>query len=203
MHGMINRAFRGFVTETYGQPAWQAIMRDGNLPPGAFEAILTYDLDTTTAMLAAAASVLRRPREQLLEDFGHALVSHPERQVLRRLLRFSGTGFADFLLGLDELPGRARLALPDLTVPTLEIEEEAADRVILRLGAAIPGAGHVMLGLLRAMADDYGALVLLDHLGSDGGCEVIAVQLTDLAHADGRRFDLAAPGPATGAEGRA
>jgi hypothetical protein len=47
-----------------------------------------------------------------------------------------------------------------------------------------------MMGLLRAMADDYGALVLMDTLANDGGAEVIQIQLLDQRHSKGRQFDL-------------
>jgi hypothetical protein len=46
--------------------------------------------------------------------------------------------------------------------------------------------------MLRAMADDYGALVLLDHRGADSKRAVIEVRLLDPAFADGRSFDLCA-----------
>ena len=56
----------------------------------------------------------------------------------------------------------------------------------------IEGAGHVIVGLLRALADDYGALVVLEHLGTDQGRECISVHLLDQDHWSGKRFSLAA-----------
>jgi hypothetical protein len=56
----------------------------------------------------------------------------------------------------------------------------------------VQGGGHVMLGLLRAMADDYGALVLLDHQGMTEGAEVISIHILEQSFAEGRRFELAA-----------
>jgi hypothetical protein len=49
-----------------------------------------------------------------------------------------------------------------------------------------------MVGLLRAMADDYGALAVLEHLGDEPGCgeEVVAIHLLESRFAEGRRFDL-------------
>ena len=54
----------------------------------------------------------------------------------------------------------------------------------------MPGVGHLIVGLLRAMADDYGALVLLEHRGVADGGEQVAVTLLDQSYAAGRRFDL-------------
>lgn len=191
MHGLINRAFQCFLTDTFGAPVWAAVAREAGCPADGFEAMLTYDAAETEALVAAAVAVLRRPREALLEDFGHYFVSHPNREALRRLLRFGGVGFADFLLGIEDLPGRARLALPDLDLPQFDLRDEAENQFLLSCTAPLPGTGHVILGLLRAMADDYGALVLLDHMGGGDGREEISVQLLDISHAEGRRFDLA------------
>ncbi len=57
----------------------------------------------------------------------------------------------------------------------------------------VDGAGFIVAGLLRAMADDYGALVLLDHLGREGAYEVISLHLLDQSYTEGKRFDLALP----------
>jgi hypothetical protein len=49
----------------------------------------------------------------------------------------------------------------------------------------------VGVGLLRAMADDYGALVVIDHAGPAPGGERVSIQLLDHQFATGRRFTLA------------
>jgi hypothetical protein len=51
----------------------------------------------------------------------------------------------------------------------------------------------VIVGLLRAMADDYGALVLLEHIGADEEGETVSIHLLETRFSTGRRFDLAAP----------
>ncbi len=75
------------------------------------------------------------------------------------MLRFGGVTFVDFLHSLEDLPDRGRLALPDLDLPELHITDHGPDFFTLKCRAELTGAGHVMVGLLRAMADDYGALV--------------------------------------------
>ena len=109
----------------------------------------------------------------------------------RRLLRFGGVTFADFLHSLEDLPERGRLALPDLELPLLEVSDLENGDYLLRCAPMVQGVGHVMVGLLRAMADDYGALVLLEHGGGMAGDEVVRVQILDQRHTAGRRFSLA------------
>lgn len=127
-----------------------------------------------------------------MEDLGTYLVSHPTVEALRRLLRFGGVTFTDFLHSLEDLPGRGRLALPDLDLPTLSLTDLEGSQFRLTCQSPIIGIGHVMLGLLRAMADDYGALVMLDHEGRGEAGETVLIRLLETAFAEGRRFDLAA-----------
>ncbi len=193
MHGLINRAVQCFVRDTYGPDLWLRVAREAGLPFDSFEPMLRYDVALTDGVIAAAARILSRPREALLEDLGHYLVSHQNLESLRRLLRFGGVSFGDFLNSLEDLPGRGRLAVPDLDLPDLVLQDRGGQIYALSCRFPMPGVGHVMLGLLRAMADDYGALVLLDHDGKVAGVEVISIHLADTSHTAGRRFDLAAP----------
>jgi hypothetical protein len=163
------------------------------VPPDGFEPLLRYEDAVTLRLVDAAASRLGRPRESLLEDLGTYLVSHPNREGLRRLLRFGGVSFLDFLQSIDDLPGRGRLAVPDLDLPQLELQEEGGGRFLLACRGPHPAFATVMIGMLRAMADDYGALVLLEPAGKGAdGAELIAIDLLDQSFAEGRSFDLAA-----------
>lgn len=190
MHGLFNRALQTFLRDTYGPEAWGAVAARAGIGPDGFEMMRVYDDAVTEAVLAAAAARLDRQREGLLEDLGNYLVSSPGLARLRRLLRFGGVGFLDFLHSLDDLPDRARLAVRDLDLPELELAEEAEGRFVLTCRGAFPGLGHVAVGILRAMADDYGALVLLDHAGVMDGAERITIQLLDTRHAEARPFAL-------------
>lgn len=192
MHGLINRSLQCFLRDTYGAALWAAVVREARLDFDSFEAMLTYDMAQTEAVIEAAAALLDRPRETVLEDLGTYLVSHQNVEALRRLLRFSGVSFVDFLHSLEDLPGRGRLALPDLDLPVLHLSDVAPGDFRLLCWSPLPGAGHVVMGLLRAMADDYGALVMLEHQGTGPKGETIAINLLDQRFAEGRRFDLAA-----------
>lgn len=190
MHGLVNRAIQCFLRDTYGDGVWNTVAAAAEAPPEGFEAMLRYPPATTEALLDAAAAVLDRSRDSILEDLGTYLVSHPTNAALRRLLRFGGVTFADFLHSLEDLPGRARLAVPDLDVPAFELEDRG-DTLRLTCRGGSPGAGLVLLGLLRALADDYGALALIDHDAGGEGGDVVTIRLLDHSHGEGRRFALA------------
>ena len=192
MHGLINRSIQCFIQDTYGQRSWDAVARLAGLKIAGFEAMLTYDDALTDQVIDAAAQFLGRTREEVLEDLGHYLVSHDSLTSVRRLLRFSGLNFVDFVNSLEELPERGRLALPNLDLPELELLDHGAGHFILRCVAPLKGVGHILVGLLRAMADDYGALVTLDNLGQEDGAEVISIVIADQAHSAARPFHLGA-----------
>ncbi len=191
MHGLTNRALECFIRDTYGNRAWDEIACRAGLDFASFEAMLRYDDAMTVAVIDAAVAQLGKPRDVLLEDVGTYLISHPTTEAVRRLLRFGGVGFCDFLGSLEELPGRARLAVPDLDLPQLELIEHSEGAATLYCRSDTPGFGCVLVGILRAMADDYGALVLLEHLGGSEGVEMISIQVHDMSFAEGRSFALA------------
>ena len=193
MHGLVNRAIQCFLRDTFGADAWRDISATAGAPPDGFESMLLYDDALTMRMIDAATARLDRPRESLLEDLGTYLVSHPNREGLRRLLRFGGVSFVDFLHSLDDLPGRSRLAVPDLDIPPLELEETGEGSFTLTLHTPRAEFATVMIGVLRAMADDYGALALSDHaMPAPDGAPRLSIDVFDARFSSGRSFELAA-----------
>lgn len=201
MYGLINRAIQCFLRDTYGPAVWVAIAREAGLGVESFEPMLPYEPSSTTALIDAASAMLIRPRDSVFEDLGIYLASHNNIPALRRLLRFGGVTYVDFLHSLEELPGRARMALPELRLPQIEVIDLSSSDFSLVVQAPIPGTADVLVGILRAMADDYGVLCLVEHRGytrPGDHCpdqslegEFIAITLAETDFSEGRRFELA------------
>lgn len=192
MHGLINRTLQVFIIDTYGAACWAVILRRAEVGPLELEALLRYDSDLTDRLMHAIATELDRPIEAVLEDVGTYLVSHPNAQAIRRLLRFCGTDFVDFVHSLEELPDRASLVLVELRLPEIEVTEEESGRFVIRCRGDLPWFSHLLAGLVRAMADDYGVLALLEHAGPLGG-EGLYVTVVQSDYAEGRDFALGSP----------
>jgi len=192
MHGLVNKAIELFVIDSYGAEKWDAVVRSADAPVASFEPMKLYDDDVTARLIDAACTVMGHTRPDVLEDLGTYLVSHPHMETIRRLLRFGGVTLVEFLHSLDDLPDRARMAMPDLDLPRIELQEWSTTDFALICEAPVDGFGHVMIGILRALADDYGALALLDHQGRAGHVETIAITLIETDFAEGRAFDLGA-----------
>jgi hypothetical protein len=187
---MVNRALQGFLVATYGPEIWAEVRVQAGLGFDDFEAMLHYDDVMTLAAFEAACQVMRKPPNALLEDIGTWLVTDAQLEPLRRLLRFAGPTFLDFLNSLEELGDRGRLAMPDLDMPKIEVEQLDPSNFRLRASWVLPGIAPILLGSLRAMADDYGALAFLRLDGVEDGVECLHIQLLDAAFSEGRRFDL-------------
>lgn len=189
MDALMLRFLQGYVRDTFGAALWHAICQRVGLSIETFEPMLRYPPGLADETAGHAAAVLGRPVESIWEDMGTYLVTSPGHEGVRRLLRFGGVGFADFLHSLEELPGRARLAMPDLDMPEIHLTECAADRFVLECRSPLPGTLRVLTGMLTAMADDYGTLCLIEPAGEDR----ISIRILDQDHAVARRFDLALP----------
>ena len=191
MHGLVNKAVECFVRDTHGAAIWRDIA--SKVEPGLerFEPMLLYADDMTDRCLSHLAAHLDMPVEAILEDLGTYLVFSRTTEALRRLLRFGGVTYSDFLMSLDDLPDRVRLAVPDLVLPEISVEQESEQIYKIRVGTGMVSFGYVLVGVLRALADDYGTLVMLEHEGTDdAGGNRISIEVHEIDFSSGRAFDL-------------
>lgn len=194
MHGLIGRALECFLKDMHGGGLCAAALRRADLPADGFRSTRQYPVSAVQGALREASAVLGLPVEALLTDLGVWIVSRKRNEPLRRLVRFGGGDFRGFLYSLEDLPARGRLAMPDLELPRIALRDGAPSYEI-RTQYKGCGAGWVLCGLLRGMADDYGALAVVEHRGIErrkGVCtERVSVEIADDAHSAGRGFELA------------
>ncbi|QFU08114.1 Heme NO binding protein [Rhodobacteraceae bacterium THAF1] len=191
MTGALAPALQTFVTDSYGPDVWNSILHDSHASVDTFEVMLSYDGSVASSVLTATAKKLKRAPSEILEDLGIYLVAHDNTKPIRRLLRFGGVDFEGFLETLGDLPDRARLALPHVVLPALTVEEVATGEWIVWCDRKPDGLVHLMLGAIRAMADEYGALVLANLVDdpSQTRCR-IDVLISAHSHSEGRAFEI-------------
>lgn len=191
MHGLIAGALNAFIKTTYGAETWVEIARAAEMPEAGFDLMRVYPDPLLEQVVTAACDRLGKDRADLMQDMGIFLVSHPGLSAPRRLLRFSGESFSDFLLALEDLPGRVRLALPDLELPGLRLQPLGTGCYRVTCHWTSPDARDVLLGILRAMADDYGALVLVEAGEAEAPDDAaIEITLLDARFSQDRGFAL-------------
>lgn len=191
MHGLICRSIQAFLQETYGHAVWKEISDAAEAGIDNFEAMLAYDDRVIDSILLAASQRFDIPKSDLLEDLGLFLVTHPDMHGLRRLLRFGGETFVEFLFSLEEMKHRAQMAVADLDLPSLELRQHSSAAYSVIVTHKQDGFGSVLVGVLRAMADDYGTLAFIQHAGSRNGEATLVVDLIETEFAAGREFSLA------------
>lgn len=184
MHGLINRSIEGFLRDTYGDGFWAEIAEASGIDPRGFQTIRDYPDTISHGLINQAALHLDKPETELLEDLGAWLA---RLEPIRRLLRFSGRDFTDFLHTLDELQGRAHMVIPDLGMPRIRVEPRADNEVRLVMPDCFGEWRSVMAGVARGMADDYGALGLIAVEGN-----AVVVLISHDAFSEGRGFELGA-----------
>ena len=192
MLGVVNKVIESFVRQRYGDKLWADVLVDLSLPGYEFEAMLTYEDGITYDLIDGLAKRQSKMYQDILEDIGGYLVAEDSQASVRRLLRFGGATFEDFLLSLDDLNDRVALALDILDMPTVAVEPISAEKVHIRVVPKWHGFSDVLMGLLRALADDYSALVFMDRIEDAKSTECIEVILIDHHHSAGTSFDLAA-----------
>jgi hypothetical protein len=159
---MICKALEAHVTSMHGAALWDSICAAAGFEAGRFEPLLTYDDALFDAVLAAGARSLDRDEAALLDDLGAWICTHPPLDPVRRLLRFCGTSFRDFLFSLEEIDARARMTLPELELPRCRLTQDAGpDRFVVSTLWHRPGSGALLAGVLRAMASEHGALAVI------------------------------------------
>lgn len=177
MHRLVQRAIEEFIVANYGSEIWTKVAAvSGHRVSGD-------DETQGQRVLRAASQELHKPYVELWEDLGAWLA---RLEPIRRLLRFSGRDFKDFLQNIVDLPDYTRMVIPDLKMPGLTV---VADDDVLRIlvRRRDPEWLHSVAGVVRVMADDYGALGLI-WVEPDG----VAVQISDDCFAEARVFNLGA-----------
>ncbi|MGB3408010.1 MAG: heme NO-binding domain-containing protein [Jannaschia sp.] len=180
---MICKSLESFVTATHGAAVWDGVRRQAGLSASGFEAMLSYEDRQFGEALQAASTALHVSPTQLLEDIGTWICTHPPLAPVRRLFRFSGTTFRDLLMSLDEIDARARMAVPELELPVYHLSEIGKAEFEVQSTWCMPGASGLMTGALRAMADDYGVLAMIEaetaHRFTGGWLETVSIRLVD------------------------
>ena len=175
VHGLKIRALQNFICATYGQECWQRIVRAAGADCADFNPFEVYSTAVANKLVKAATEVLSKSECDLAEDVGIYLASRDDRHAIYRLLRFGGSNFLEFLRSLDDLPARAQLAVNDFELPRLDLAEHDTEAMTLIVRGGERWMGGFFCGLVRAMADHFGALATLENLGRDGNAHVIKI----------------------------
>lgn len=194
MHGLICKSLEVFIRDQHGADVWDRIVAASGAPVTRFESLRRYDDEMMRDVFVQVFKALNTTNTAVWEDLGHWLCVHPPLEPVRRLIRFSGTGFVDLLYSVGDFHDRTRIALPGLDVPRFRIEEPRPNEFEIHSAWHLEGSSAVLTGVLRAMADDYGALAVIDARGrrreDEIWHEMLSVRVFDATFQEPREFAL-------------
>ena len=158
MLGLINKGLEDFIIELRGQAEWARICSELGFEESRFEALINYPPDVTDKLLDACAHALNLEKRELLDDFGTFITVGERGEVLRKFLRIGGANYRSFLFSLPRLMQILRASIPGFQWPHLKLHHVSACQFEL-YESDFELINLVFLGILRAMADEYKALI--------------------------------------------
>ncbi|MGV6840405.1 MAG: heme NO-binding domain-containing protein [Planktomarina sp.] len=194
MHALVFKGIRGFFVALHGHTVWAKIMQDNAISDEDIDLDRLAALDLAWAVLKTGADAVGQSLPQTLEAFGLYLTSHPNTYAVRRLMRFSGADFIEFLYALPDLAPRAAMAVPDLALPRIDVADIPGG-VEVAVRDDVPGFEHILAGIIGGMADDYGALIHIEQTICQANPDrpeysYWSVLVIDEFHTSGRSFSL-------------
>lgn len=74
MHGIVLKALKDFVVETYDRETWSTLQREAGLPGRLYVPVTEYPDEDVLALVTAASELTEIPVPELLESFGQFIV---------------------------------------------------------------------------------------------------------------------------------
>lgn len=199
MHGLICKPIETFIRVNHGPKVWDTVRTASGLEADGFESMRLYSDTLLARVVLASSHMLGRTRSDLLEDVGTWVCTYPPLDPVRRLVRFSGRTYEELIWSMEELRDRGHLAVPDLDLPACTVAQMGDGAFRISMSWVMGGAASVMTGMLRAMADDYGTLALIDRepmreIAGGGWVGALTVRLIDTNFAEPREFEICRDG---------
>ena len=163
MLGLVNRGLRAFVMKYHGRSAWQRLVASDPPLPSDFEVLMDYPADMTHALVAKIADLRSISQPDVLEDLGTFVVTSFWDARLRDLLLSCGGDFSEFMENLPHILSGVAKVNRVYGNWRISIEQRSRDQFELRYHGSLGAVSSLVIGLFRALADQYGALVTCSH----------------------------------------
>jgi len=181
MLGLVNRSLVEFVGEFHGEAGVAQLHRELPELPSRFEALVDYPIHQTAGLISFVARLRDVEHSTILDDLGTYSVIRLWDARLRDCLLSCGKDFNDFLRNLPIVIGSISRIEPRIRVGDLQIEEKAASRFLVHVADQMGLLGDVLQGVLRTIADEFGALTLIERSSKKGAVR-ISINVFDPGH---------------------
>lgn len=171
MYGLVNKAIEGLICNRFGEETWEAIKRRAGIDEEGFVSLDSYPDSMTYALVGAASEVLKTPADALLEVFGEYWVTYTAKEGYGGLLDAAGGDLRTFLVSLNQLHARVRLAAPELRPPSFQCTDITDASLVLHYRSTREGLAPMVFGLIRGLSARFHTHVVVTQQrrrGEDG-----------------------------------
>ena len=123
MYGLVNKAIKHFVIETYDKKTWSEITHDASVDDDMFLAMEAYDDKITYDLVHAASKYLNSDAADILTAFGEYWIGFAEKQGYGAMLDLAGSNIVDFTKNLDLMHTHIAQSYQKIKPPSFHCEE--------------------------------------------------------------------------------
>ena len=152
MHGIVNKAIQGLVTENYGLEAWNRIKTKSNVKADSFISSEPYPDGITFSLAQSASEELGITVDQVLQAFGEYWILKTGMEHYGPLMKSGGSNFQEFLVNLPNFHSRVMLIFPNVTPPEFQVTDVTDQSLVIHYFSTRNGLKHFVYGLLMGIA---------------------------------------------------
>lgn len=169
MYGLVNIAIEKLVISEMGEKAWEDVCESIGLKdfPG-FMALKNYPDELTYELVGAVSEKSGIKPEKILEMFGYYWVDYTKKEGYTDYLYLGGDSFSSFLQNLNKLHVKVKQVFPELRPPKFSVENINDNKIGLIYKSEREGLHHMVIGLLKGLADYFNDKIAIDTKILDG-----------------------------------
>ena len=155
MYGLINKSFREFVIDSYGEECWSSIHSVTSLDEECFLAMRRQSDDSTFLLVKATAENLDVPGEVILEQYGRFWVDSVARLQFGQIMKATGLEFIEFVNNLDDMHKGISSSFLGYSPPSFFLSECDGGYYRLDYSSARCGLTPFVSGLLQGLGQYF------------------------------------------------
>ena len=155
MYGMVNNAFRRYVIDRQGEPAWNEIVEQAGLETAEFGTMLAYDDSVTLSIVGTMVTLSGRDPAELLRDVGKFWVGFAKSTPFAGLLAMAGRDFETSVGNLDDMHAKIKSSLPEIRPPSFDCLRREDGLLEITYRSEREGLFPFVEGILEGLAADF------------------------------------------------
>ncbi|MGY6632779.1 MAG: heme NO-binding domain-containing protein [Alkalilacustris sp.] len=163
MYGMIHQALREMAMEAIGESEWERLLKTAGFNHTLFIGMEYYSDQASMALMELVADRMGTSLDDFLRAFGRGWIDFAGASAYGRALRMTGDDFVTFLENLDRMHSSIRSNMPRADMPSFELMQAGAQRIVLCYRSSRSGLEPFVEGILTAAAERFGEQVTMTY----------------------------------------